>query len=613
MTIPAGATSVQLRLATTDDVISEGNETFTLTATPVSGATTAVATGTATITDNDGAPQFSINDVTVNEGAGTITFTVSLSNPGAGALTVDYATASGTATAGTGTSDVTAGTSALTGTLTFAPGVLTQTVTLNVTNDTIYEVSEAFAVNLSNASAGAGIADGIGAGTIKDDGTGGPPGTDNDTPTLTPHRPGHGQRSRRHPDLHRHAVQPRQRPHHGGLQHGQRHCHSGADFGASSGTLTFAPNVTSQTFTVAITNDTTFEGAENYTANLSAPTGGATIATGTVTTTINDDGTGGPPGTDNDTPTIAVSVLPASVLEDGIPNLVYTFTLSNTSAFATTVNYTLSGTAANGTDYSGSAVTGTVTIPANSLSASITIDPSTDTTFEGNETVVATINSATSNAVPLTATTASATGTITDNDTPTIAVSVLPVSVLEDGIPNLVYTFTLSTVSAFATTVNYTLSGTAANGTDYSGSAVTGTVTIPANSLSASITIDPSTDTTFEGNETVIATINSATSNAVPLTATTASATGTITDNDTPTIAVSVLPVSVLRRRHTQSGVHLHAQQHFCVCNHGELHAQRYSCQRHGLQRLGCHRNRHDSGQQLERQHHHRSQYGHHV
>ncbi|MBK6592223.1 MAG: hypothetical protein IPG23_05485 [Burkholderiales bacterium] len=40
-------------------------------------------------------------------------------------------------------------------------------MTLNVTNDTIYEVSEAFAVNLSNASAGAGIADGIGAGTIR--------------------------------------------------------------------------------------------------------------------------------------------------------------------------------------------------------------------------------------------------------------------------------------------------------------------------------------------------------------------------------------------------------------------------------------------------------------
>jgi hypothetical protein len=172
VTIPAGATSVQLRLATTDDVISEGPESFTLTATPVSGATTTPASGTATITDNDGTPQFSINDVSVNEGAGTITFTVTLSNPGASALTVDYAAASGTASVGAAGSDVTAGTSALAGTLTFAPGVLTQTVTLNVTNDTVYEVSEAFTVNLSNASAGSAIADNSGSGTIKDDGTG---------------------------------------------------------------------------------------------------------------------------------------------------------------------------------------------------------------------------------------------------------------------------------------------------------------------------------------------------------------------------------------------------------------------------------------------------------
>ena len=82
----------------------------------------------------------------------------------------------------------TAGTSALAGTLIFAPGTTSQTVTLNVTNDNIYEISEAFNVNLSNASAGAGIADGVGIGTIKDDGTGSvPPGTpaDNDTPVLS--------------------------------------------------------------------------------------------------------------------------------------------------------------------------------------------------------------------------------------------------------------------------------------------------------------------------------------------------------------------------------------------------------------------------------------------
>ena len=93
----AGATSVLVRAPIVNDALDEPAETFSLTATPVSGATPVAATGTATITDNDGTPQFSINDVSVNEGAGTITFTVTLSNPGASALTVDYAAASGTA------------------------------------------------------------------------------------------------------------------------------------------------------------------------------------------------------------------------------------------------------------------------------------------------------------------------------------------------------------------------------------------------------------------------------------------------------------------------------------------------------------------------------------
>ena len=72
-----------------------------------------------------------------------------------------------------------------------------------------------------------------------------------------------------------------------------------SDYGTPSGggTLTFAPGgPLTQTFTVAITNDTAtpvFEGAEDYTVSLGAPTN-ATIATGlgSVTTTIMDDGTG---------------------------------------------------------------------------------------------------------------------------------------------------------------------------------------------------------------------------------------------------------------------------------------------------------------------------------
>nr|MBP8270904.1 hypothetical protein [Sphaerotilus sp.] len=74
VTIPAGTTSVLARTPITDDAIRESNETFTLTATVVSGNVNVTQpTGVATIVDNgDTLPSFvPVNDVVVNEGAGT--------------------------------------------------------------------------------------------------------------------------------------------------------------------------------------------------------------------------------------------------------------------------------------------------------------------------------------------------------------------------------------------------------------------------------------------------------------------------------------------------------------------------------------------------------------
>jgi hypothetical protein len=76
-------------------------------------------------------------------------------------VTVKYATANGTALAG---SDYTAAS----GTLTFAPGQTSQTVTVNVMGNTTVEPNETFAVNLSAAS-GATLFDGQGVGTILND------------------------------------------------------------------------------------------------------------------------------------------------------------------------------------------------------------------------------------------------------------------------------------------------------------------------------------------------------------------------------------------------------------------------------------------------------------
>jgi hypothetical protein len=105
-----------------------------------------------------------INDASVTEGnTGTIaaTFTVTLSAASTQTITVTYATANGTATAG---SDY----QAATGTLTFAPGETSKTITVLVNGDRLAEPNETFFVNLSGAT-NATIADTQGLGTIVDD------------------------------------------------------------------------------------------------------------------------------------------------------------------------------------------------------------------------------------------------------------------------------------------------------------------------------------------------------------------------------------------------------------------------------------------------------------
>src|SRR5207302_314525 len=158
----------------------------------------------------------------------------------------------------------------------------------------------------------------------------------------------------------------------------------------------------------------------------------ATAATGTIT---NDDAV----------PTASIAVSPLSVLEDGATNLVYTVTLDHASAFDTTVNYSVSGTATEGTDYTGTS-THSITILAGQTSGTITVDPTADTTFENNETVTVTLTGGATNAqaISLNPVAAAATGTITNDDAvPTASIAVAPASVLEDGATNLVYTVTL--------------------------------------------------------------------------------------------------------------------------------------------------------------------------
>lgn len=171
-TIPAGNSTYAFSVQVNGDLLYEGNDTFFVNVTNVVNAVVADGQGLGTILNDDGLPEFSVNDVTVTEGnAGTTTatFTVTLSPVSGSGASVIYSTANGTATAG---SDYVSASGAI-----FLPaGQTTATVSVTINGDITPEADETFTLNLTGPLT-ANIADGSGTGTILND----------DTPvTLTP-------------------------------------------------------------------------------------------------------------------------------------------------------------------------------------------------------------------------------------------------------------------------------------------------------------------------------------------------------------------------------------------------------------------------------------------
>ncbi|CCI06211.1 Hemolysin-type calcium-binding region protein (fragment) [Microcystis aeruginosa PCC 7941] len=239
-------------------------------------------------------------------------------------------------------------------------------------------------------------------------------------------------------------------------------------------------------------------------------------------------------------PSITLAVSPASVTEDGTTNLVYTFTRSGVTTNPLTVNYTIGGTATLNTDYTRTGTTNTVTFAAGSSTATVTVDPTADTIVESNETVILTLAAGTGYTI---GTPNAATGTINNDDT-SVTLAVSPASVTEDGTTNLVYTFTRSGVTTNPLTVNYTLGGTATLNTDYTRTGTTNTVTFAAGSSTATVTVDPTPDTTVESNETVILTLAAGTGYTI---GTTTPVTGTINNDDTTvTSQLSINDITVV-------------------------------------------------------------------
>ena len=158
-----------------------------------------------------------------------------------------------------------------------------------------------------------------------------------------------------------------------------------------TGTMTFAAGASTATLRIDPTADTTLENNETVAVTLATGTGYTLGTTAAVTGTIVDD----------ELPIVTLAVAPASVLENGTTNIEYTFARTGSTAQALIVRYRVNGTAVFNTDYTQTGArtfgttSGTITFAAGAATAKLTIDPKADTTFEANETIGITLQKST--------------------------------------------------------------------------------------------------------------------------------------------------------------------------------------------------------------------------
>ena len=143
-----------------DDTVDEPVETLAVVLTDATNAMIGTATAVGAIEDDDPVPELEISGGAASEGE-TMGFAVTLSGSTARTVAVDYATADGSATAGADFGSVS-------GTLTFAPGESSATVSVDIVDDEMHEPDETFVARLSSP-VNAVIATGEATGTILDD------------------------------------------------------------------------------------------------------------------------------------------------------------------------------------------------------------------------------------------------------------------------------------------------------------------------------------------------------------------------------------------------------------------------------------------------------------
>ncbi len=454
---------------------ASANKTFTVRLTSVSHGTFPTPDATVTITDDEATPSASLTTsaVTVAETAATAPMTITVPYTSEVNIDVSFATANGTAEAG---SDYTA----ITSTTTITNGTLSRVVSVGLINNTYYSGNQNFTFSLTSQTPGSLGATTLTTITLTDD---------ESVPTVTLGTPAAQTEGNTPvaiaaslPYTSEVAILVNYTTDDGTAV-------AGSDYTAATSSVTIPARATSATISVSLLQNAYYSGQQSFTVRITSQSPGPANSNST-TVTINDDET--PPGARFSTSTYSGA--------ENSGSIALSVTVPYTSEVQINVPYSfVDGSAVSGRDHN--AIAGTAVFTNGVASVAVGVPVVDNAYYSGSRSLTAQIGTQSpapgSAGSPL-----SATVTITDNETEPAA-RIEPPSgggyTVSELAGSAVMTITLPYTSTSAINVNYaTANDTAIAGSDYV--TTTGNLSIPTGQISGTVSIPILNNLVFTGD-----------------------------------------------------------------------------------------------------------------
>ncbi|MFH4600433.1 Calx-beta domain-containing protein [Vibrio diabolicus] len=597
VTVPAGQTEFDVRIASIDDAVYEGPEDFSVTVTGI-GAVQGSDTGTATIVDDgsgpgpdpdDDRPSVTITDAgTINEGD-TANFKVTLSSASESSVQVELGLNLGNTEVGDlGTLEYNTGSGWVAvsndGVVTVPAGQTEFDVRIASIDDAVYEGPEDFSVTVTGIGAVQGSD--TGTATIMDDGSGPGPDPDDDRPSVTITDAGtinEGDTANFKVTLSNASEAETQvelglnlgDTEAGDLSTLEYNTGSGWVAVPNDGVVTVPAGQTEFDVRIASIDDAVYEGPEDFSVTVTGI--GAVQGSDTGTATIVDDGTGPGPDPDDDRPNVYI-VEDSMGVNEGT-DAVYTVRLSAAADIDVTVrlNTSTDGSNTAEADDIGSFVVtladgvtvvnansdGTYTIPAGENELKVTVPTTDDGVYEGDETFTVAVQGDTGvlgsdSALGIIYDGGNGPGPDPDDDRPSVYIVEDSVGVNEG--TEAVYTVRLSEAADIDVTVRLSTSTggtntaepgdigaiklTLSDGVTVVTANSDGTYTIPAGETDLKLFVPTTDDDVYEGDETFTVAVQGATGvlgtdTALGIIYDGGNGPGPDPDDDRPTVSIS--------------------------------------------------------------------------